>query len=171
MVVALCLVFTLVLGIWTGGVALAVPVGGIGGFIIEADEIQISNFKVLPKIGETSERAAYPQGSAQLDGVIKKLKLYKDLDVPGVGKVRVLMTASKDVKATGVILDLSRMQADANFSKLKVAEKHSSDWQQKFSLSAPSLVLKKPYIQGHYMFANSISLPGLSMKLEMISAE
>jgi len=169
MFVSLCLLFTLVLGIWTGGVALAVPIGGIGGFVIEADEIQISNFKLLPKIGETSERAAYPQGSAQLDAVIKKLKLYKDLNVPGKGKVRVLITASKDVKASGLVLDLSKLQANASFSKLKIAEKHSSDWQQKFGLSAPSLVLKKPFIQSHYLFANSISLPGLSLQLEMNS--
>jgi hypothetical protein len=167
MVVALCLVFAMVLGIWTGGVALAVPIGGIGGFTVEADEIQMSNFKLLPKIGETSERAAYPQGSAQLDGVIKNLNLYKDLNVPGTGKVRVLITASEDVKASGLVLDLSKLTADASFDKLKIAEKNSSDWQQKFGLSAPKVVLKNPSIQGHYLFANSISLPGLGLKLEM----
>ncbi|MFC7440701.1 DUF6230 family protein [Laceyella putida] len=169
MVVALCLVFALVMGIWTGGVALAVPIGGIGGFVIEADEIQISNFNLLPKIGETSERAAYPQGSVQLDGVIKNLKLYKELDVPGKEKVRVLITASKDVKASGMVLDLSKLQADASFNKLKIAEKYSNDWQGKFGLSAPRLVLEKPFIQGHYLFANSISLPGLSLQLEILA--
>lgn len=167
MVTALSLLFLLVMGIWAGGVALAVPIGGIGGFFIEADQIQISNFKLLPKVGETSDRASSPQGSAQLDAVIKKLKLYKDLNVPGVGKVRVLITASGDVKASGLVLDLSKLEADASFNQLKVAEKYSRDWQKKFGLSSPNLVLNKPVIQGHYLYANRISLPGMALKFEM----
>ena len=167
MVTALSLLFLLVLGIWAGGVALAVPIGGIGGFFIEAEQIRISNFKLLPKVGETSERSLYPQGSAQLDAVIKKLKLYKDLNVPGAGKVRVLITASGDVKASGLVLDLSKLDADASFNQLKVAEKNSRDWQKKIGLSAPEVVLNKPVIQGHYLFANRISLPGLTLQFEM----
>lgn len=166
MVTALSLLFLLVTGIWSGGVALAVPIGGIGGFVIEADQIRISNFKLLPKVGETSDRAAYPQGSAQLDAVIKNLKLYKDLKVPGMGQVRVLITASGDVEASGLVLDLSKLEADASFNRLKVAEKNSRDWQEKLSLSAPSLVLNKPFIQGHYLFANRISLPGMALQFE-----
>ena len=36
------------IGILTGGVALALPIGGIGGFRIEADEVRLQNFSALP---------------------------------------------------------------------------------------------------------------------------
>ena len=54
---ALALLLAMGIGIWTGGVALAMPVAGIGGFVVEADEIQITNFKLLPKVGQTSEKS------------------------------------------------------------------------------------------------------------------
>ncbi|MBX6396217.1 MAG: hypothetical protein IRY98_11075, partial [Alicyclobacillaceae bacterium] len=145
-----------------------VPVAGIGGFFIEADEIDIQNFKMLPKIGATSETSAFPQGEgANFDAVIKGMKMYKDVDIPGQGKVRVLITAAQDVKASGLTLDLSRLDCDGDFSKMEVAEHNSSDPMQKFSLGAATMVLKKPVIQGHYLYANSISLPGMVMQFQL----
>ncbi|MDI3328930.1 MAG: DUF6230 family protein [Alicyclobacillaceae bacterium] len=164
---ALAMLFALVLGIWKGGVALAVPIAGIGGFYIEADEINIQNFKLLPKIGPTSETDGFPQGAANLEAVIKGLKLYKDVDFAGQGKVRVMITAAQDVKASGLVLDLSRLNSDGDFAKLEVAEHNSGDPTQKFSLGAANIVLKKPVIQGHYLFANSISLPGMGLQFQL----
>ncbi len=162
---ALALLFAMGIGIWTGGVALAMPVAGIGGFIVEADEIQITNFKLLPKIGQTSEKSVYPQASSSLDGVIKGMKLYKDFEL-GSFKARVLIKASKDVKALGLVLDMTRMTADSSFSKLKV-EENTTNSLEKLSLSATSLNLKNVKIRGHYLFANSISIPGMSLDVSL----
>ncbi|CAB3393371.1 DUF6230 family protein [Kyrpidia spormannii] len=164
---ALALLFALVFGIWKGGVALAVPVAGIGSFYIEADQIDVTNFKLLPKIGESSESSVVPQGASTLDATIKGMKLYKDVDMPGKGRVRVLITAAGDVKASGLTLDLSRLSSDGSFTQLEVAEHNDTDPTKKFSMGASSIVLNKPVIEGHYLFANSISLPGMVMQFEL----
>lgn len=166
MTAALALLLAMGIGIWTGGVALAMPVAGIGGFVVEADEIQITNFKLLPKVGQTSEKSRYPQASSSLDGVIKGMKLYKDFEV-GAFKARILITASKDVKASGLVLDMTRMTADSSFKRLKVEEKYSTNPLEKISLSAPSMNLKNVKIRGHYLFANSISIPGMTLDVSL----
>jgi len=169
---SLTISFTLLLvvlsGVYAGGVAMAVPIAGVGGFQIEADQIKISNFKLLPTVGESSEKKSIPQVATQMDAKIKGLKLYKDLDIPGQGKIRVMVTASREVVSNGMVLDMSKLTGDHQFQKLKIHENHSQDFRQKFDMSAPSLVLKDPKIRGHYLFNNSISLPGMKLELHKV---
>ncbi|OYD06982.1 DUF6230 family protein [Paludifilum halophilum] len=166
--VSMALLLSVALGIYAGGVAMAVPLAGVGGFYIEADRIEIRDFKLLPEVGETSEKKAVPQVATQMDADIKGLKLYKDLNIPGQGKVRVLITASGVVKSTGMVLDMTKISADHSFKKLTIKEEASSDFRKKFGMDAPHLVLKDPKIQAHYLFNNSISLPGMKLEVQKL---
>lgn len=46
---------------FTGTVFAAFPLTGIGGFVIAADKITGTGFKLYPQIGETSEKSVWPQ--------------------------------------------------------------------------------------------------------------
>lgn len=166
--ISMALLMFVVSAIYAGGVALAVPLAGVGGFTIEADSIAISNFKLLPHMGETSEKKVVPQVTTQMNARIKGLKLYKDFNLPGGGKVRAMVTASGEVKSNGMVLDMTRLTGDHSFKKLTIQEHYSNDFRQKFEMKAPTLILKKPKIRAHYLFNNSISLPGMKLELHML---
>ncbi|SMO76981.1 DUF6230 family protein [Melghirimyces algeriensis] len=153
---------------YMGGVALAVPIAGVGGFNIEADRIMITDFRLLPTVGETSEKKAIPQANAQMNAKIKGLKLYKDLNVPGQGKVRVMVTSSGEVKSNGMVLDMTRLIGDHSFKKLTIKENYSHDVRKKFEMKSPHLVLKNPKIRAHYLYNNSITLPGMKLDLHYL---
>lgn len=169
MTVSLALLMVIVSGIFAGGVALAVPIAGIGGFTIEADEILIEDFTLFPKVGQTSEKKGVPQVGITMDGVLKNMRLYKDLSMPGGGTFRILITADRDVTTTGLLLDFTNFKADTSFKKLTIKEQASSDYRKKFGMIAPHLRLGNPKINGHYLFADTITLPGMGLKVETIS--
>jgi hypothetical protein len=171
MLIGFLLICILAGGIFFGGVALAVPVGGIGGFTIEFSRIEATEFQLTPKLGESSEQQSIPQGSARLNGKIYDLKLYKDLKIPGGKTVRILITAEKPVEVKGLQLDLSKLNADATFTNLTIKETYSDEWNKKFGLQAPSFVFTNTSITSHYLFTNSITLPGLGLKVETIGNE
>ncbi|WP_380705456.1 DUF6230 family protein [Salinithrix halophila] len=166
--ISLTVLSLIVSGLFAGGVAAAVPIAGIGGFSIEADRIVITDFKLLPKVGPTSEKKAVPQVATQMDAKIRGLRLYKDLHMPGQGKVRILVTASGEVISKGMVLDMSKLTGDHDFKKLTIKEKTSNDFRQKFGMDAPDLVLTNPKMRGHYLFNNSISLPGMKLELKKL---
>ena len=62
---------------------------------------------------------------------------------------------------------MTRMTADSSFKRLKVQEKYSTNPLEKISLSAPSMNLKNVKIRGHYLFANSISIPGMTLDVSL----
>lgn len=163
-IAALCFIIGI---LWNGGIAFAVPVAGVGGFTITADEIQMNNYKMLPSAGETSEKPLVPQARVSLDAAIKNMKLTKDLDAPFIGNVRIFIQSTGTVKATNMILDMTKMASDTQFSKLTIAEKNSDNPTKKFMLSSPDAVLKNPKIIAHYLFANTISIPDMQFHLDI----
>ncbi|MFD1428113.1 hypothetical protein JOD24_002590 [Kroppenstedtia sanguinis] len=166
--ISLALLIAVVSGIYAGGVAMAVPIAGVGGFTIEAEQIDITKFKLFPHVGDTSDKKSVPQVATQMDAKIKGLKLFKDVNVPGGTKFRIMITASGEVTSNGMVLDMSRIAADHNFKKLTIKDNYSNDFRRKFEMNAPVLVLKKPKIRGHYLYNDSISLPGMKLELHKI---
>ncbi|SDW78723.1 hypothetical protein SAMN05444487_10698 [Marininema mesophilum] len=159
----------LVTGLLAGGVAAAVPIAGVGGFMVEADKIVATDFKLLPKMGPTSEKKMTPQAAMQMDAEIYGMKLYKDFDIPGYGKVRVLVTCSGVAKSTGMVMDASKVEGNHSFKKFTTKENYSQDVQKKFEMSANSLVLTNAKLRGHYLFNNTISLPGMKLEFQKLN--
>jgi hypothetical protein len=153
--------------LWHSGIVFAMPVAGVGGFVITADEIEMSNYTMLPKVGATSERALVPQATARLDATIKNMKLTKDIKAPLFGTVRILIHTPRTVTAQGMVLDVTQITADTSFRNLSIAEKHSKNPLEKLALRAPYAKLKNPVIVAHQLFTNSISIPGMRFQLEI----
>ncbi|SFS30351.1 DUF6230 family protein [Marininema halotolerans] len=159
----------IVTGLFAGGVAAAVPIAGVGGFMVEADKIVATNFKLLPKFGPTSTKKVTPQAALQMDAEITGMKLYKDFDVPNMGTIRVLVTSSGVAKSTGMVMDASKVEGNHSFKKFTTKENYSSDLLKTFDMSADHLVLTNAKLRGHYLFNNTISIPGMKLEFQKLN--
>ncbi|NRD78092.1 hypothetical protein HPT25_11910 [Bacillus sp. BRMEA1] len=151
------------------GVAYAVPIAGVGDFYVEFDHLEGTGYTFYPKMGETSAEASAPQGTNLIDRLtIQNLKLYKDFNVGGQW-IRVEITASQPVQISGLEQDAASIQANANFSNLVLAEKHSSDWQKQFKQTSSTIVLDHAKIKTHYLFQKTMSMNGMKVVVERIN--
>lgn len=159
----------------TGTVFAAFPLSGIGGFVVAADKIVGEGFKLVPTIGDTSERSVWPQGAVTLDSVtISGLTLTKEIDtgdlaglVGGIEKVVVEISANGRVNGEGVTMHISGMTADrAVFTNMTIDEKYSVIPLGKVDLEAPTLDLTNAELNTHTLMTRSISLPGMKLKIK-----
>ncbi len=164
--------------LFTGTVFAAFPLAGIGGFVVAADEIIGSGFKLSPAIGETSEKSLWPQAGVELDSVtIKGMNLSKELDVSGslgnygIHKVLVEIIATQDVQGQGVNMRITGMVADrAEFSSMEVNEKYSENPLNKLGLTADTMELTNPELNAHALSTQSIAIPGMKLKIKAYNA-
>ncbi|RJQ26015.1 MAG: hypothetical protein C4589_10410 [Peptococcaceae bacterium] len=157
------------------GVALAAfPIAGIGGFVIEADQVIGEGFSLYPIVGETAEQGDSPQAAVDLGkATIIGLRLSKELPVAG-RTAKVVITSSGNVVGSGVKLRVTGITADnASFEGLD-AEEHYGDYSgdgkvdasDKIDLKAPNVVLENTAINGHALFATTIVIPGMGLDLQ-----
>ncbi len=159
----------------TGTLFAAFPITGVGGFVIAADKITGDKFQLWPAIGETEQKSVWPQAAIDLGtATIQKLNLWKDLDTSGplgsygIYKVKVVVGANGDVTGSGLKLRVSGLTAEsASFSNLDIKEHYTNPYNPLYvlSLEAPSLELTKPELNTHSLIANSITIPGLFIKI------
>jgi hypothetical protein len=170
------------------GVAYAVPLAGIGGFTLEAEEIRGEGMFIYPGVEETSETDAQPVVVNELQSAeIEGLVLTKEIDasaIPGLdGTARIVISQNDNqtVETSETMLKFSHLGArESAFSGQVVREYNADDPRDSFSLAAPGepvsgktvnitgqepgLVLKNVEIQAHYMAVESISIPDLDME-------
>lgn len=169
------LVALLVLAL-SGGVALAAfPIAGVGGFVIKANTIDGTGFHLYPTMGQTSEQMIYPMAVVDLDtATISGLNLSKTLTAMGY-TVDVVIAATQDVTGNGLKLKITGLTASsAGFTGLDV-EEHAGDYNgdgnvdalDKIDLKAPSLHLENAELNTHYLFANTITIPGMSLNINV----
>jgi len=156
----------------TGTIFAAFPLAGIGGFVVAAERIEGDVFKLTPALGDTSEQQFWPQGAVQLNEVrIDGLNLSKDLNI-GSLRAKVEILASGRVVGHGVTMNISGMQAaQAEFDNMKIDETFSSDVFKKIGLSADSMTLVQPAINTHLLTTNSITLPGMKLKIRFFNGD
>jgi hypothetical protein len=148
------------------GVAYAVPIAGVGDFMVKFDKLEGTGYKFYPKLGETSSSDATPQGTNLIkDLTITNLQLYKDFKLGGK-TIRVKITASKPVKITGLQQDAGLIEANATFSNLTLREKHSSDWQKQFEQTSTKITLENASLKTHYLFQETINMSGMRLTVE-----
>jgi hypothetical protein len=119
------------------GTAFAAPISGIGGFKIQAEEIQGDDFILYPGSGDAENISQYPQGIVELNSVtIKDLTLIKrfNLDQYGMtGNARLVITAgaNSDVTSGQLLLKTPELEASsATFSGLTIDEKNATETEQ-----------------------------------------
>ncbi|QLD89287.1 hypothetical protein HWV07_09705 [Natronomonas salina] len=172
------------------GVAYAVPLAGVGGFTVEADEIRGESMYMYPGVEETSESDAQPVAVTEMQSTeIDGLTLTKEMDaspMPGLdGTMRVVISqgGNETVETGQQMLKFTSLQAEeSQFSGQVVNEHNSDNPSDQFDIAAPGdaqdgktvnisgsepgLVLKNAEIQAHYLAVSSISIPDIQINVE-----
>ncbi|WP_047980596.1 DUF6230 family protein [Ornithinibacillus contaminans] len=152
------------------GTAFALPLGGIGDFYVEFDELNGTEFQLLPHVGETGNSDAAAMVRNKMDKVeITNLHIYKDLELPGLGWVRFHVRASGPTNITGLIHDARLIEADLSFNELEILEQNTSEFAQNWSQNASTITIKDAKIVTDYLFQSVVSLDGAQISVEKIS--
>ncbi|MBP1948082.1 DUF6230 family protein [Virgibacillus litoralis] len=151
------------------GTAFALPLGGIGDFYVEFDELNGKGFQLLPHIGETGDSDAEPMIRNKIEEVeIKNLHIYKDIKMPTGGWVRVHIRASGPTKISGLIQDARMIDADLSFNELAIKEKNTDDFSTNWSQDAKTITIKDAKLVTDYLFQSVVSLDGTKIYVEKI---
>src|SRR5690625_2364898 len=103
------------------GTALAMPLGGIGDFYVEFDELEGKGFQLIPEIGETGNSDAEPMIRNIIDEVeITNLHIYKDLKMPAGGWVRNHIKADVPTKISDLIKDARFIDAYLSIDNIDI---------------------------------------------------
>ncbi|WP_254535105.1 DUF6230 family protein [Halomarina litorea] len=151
-----------------GGVAVAVPTAGVGGFTVTFDELQGQGFTQYATIENNSDCAAYPATVAQIEsGYIKGLHLYKDVTIPegmpgGGDTIRLSVKSDQKAEFTGLTQKATYIGADLTFKNGQRIEAGapSASVQDALSITSPSVVIADAKIKAQSQFVQSITLPG-----------
>lgn len=172
------------------GTAYAVPLAGVGGFTIQADEIRGHGAHIYVGADDTSEREAVPMSVTELQrSEIDGLELVKTLNVasiPGLsGNARIVISGTDTVTTGNQVLKATSIRADqATLRGQVIDESPAADPSEQFSIDAgrtpsegqtvdpgadgdqPGLVLENATIDAHYLATNRITIPGQSITIE-----
>ena len=153
-----------------GGVAVAVPTAGIGGFTVEFDQLQGEGFQQYATVQNNSDCSAYPAFVAKIDsGTISGLHLYKDIQMPMTDDtMRMSIKSDQTAKFSGLTQKATYLNADLTFSEGQTiqAGAPSSDVENQIGLSSPSITIEDATIKSQAQFVNSITLPGTTVSME-----
>lgn len=152
------------------GSAFAMPLGGIGDFFVEFDELNGTAFQLLPHIGETGNSDAEPMVRNKMDTAkIKNLHIYKDLQLPTGNWVRFHVRATGETTIKGLIQDARFIDANLTFNELAIKETNTKDFTKNWTQSATSINIKNAKIVTDYLFQSMVSLEGAKISVEKIS--
>lgn len=159
----------LIAGLGFTGTAFALPLGGIGDFYVEFDELNGTEFQLLPHVGETGNSNAEPMVRNKMDKVvITNLHIYKDLELPGIGWVRFHIRSTGPTNITGLIHDARLIEADLSFDNLEIEEKNTAEFSKNWSQNASTINIKDAKIVTDYLFQTVVSLEGAKISAERI---
>jgi hypothetical protein len=179
----------------TSGVVYGVPLGGVGGFTIEAEERRGEGMSIYPGVEETSEDDAYPVGVTEIQHAeVTGPSITKEMDaspLPGLdGTMRVVIYSGSNetVRIDQQMLKYSRLRAEkATFSGEVYDEYNREDPSEQFDITAPAdpqegrtisatgdepgVVLRDVEVQAHYTAASSVEFSKLNVDVEYESGD
>lgn len=167
------------------GTAYAVPLAGVGGFTIQAEEIRGYGAFIYGDVDDTSEYEKAPMAVTELQrSEIEGLVLTKELDMPHVGPMKIQITATDTVTTDEQLLKFTNLQAEtATLRRQVIDETPTDDPSRRFTIAArgnategitvdidengskPGLVLQNATINAHYLATNRITLPGQKINI------
>jgi len=153
------------------GTAFAVPLGGLGDFYVEFDELEGDGFKLLPQMGETGESDSEPLVRNEIDEVtIQGLHIYKDLPLPGTDKwVRFHVESGGETEISGLIQDAKLIDADLNFGDgLSIEQQNTEDFNENWQQHADSIEITDASIVTDYLFQEFVNLEDAKISTEII---
>jgi hypothetical protein len=156
--------------LFLGGMGILISRGAIAmaatipiPFTVQASTINATNFKLYPGVSKADNTT--PVGVNQLDGTLSNLQISKTIGLPVVGNVTISLKAGQNtpVSTTGLTTDITALTAtNASFQNQSV---NSNENGNAFEVDATSATLTNADIKSPYLFANSITLPGLSLSI------
>ncbi|SET60159.1 hypothetical protein SAMN05421676_10637 [Salinibacillus kushneri] len=150
------------------GTAFAMPLGGMGDFYVEFEELNGTNFEFIPKTGETGNSDSKPMVRNKMDSAdISKLHIYKDLKLPTGNWVRVHIKAPS-ASINGLIQDARFIDANLSFEELSIEEKNSKDITENWTQNASTVSITNATIVTDYLFQSMVSLDGAKISMERI---
>jgi hypothetical protein len=156
----------------SGTVFAAFPLSGVGGFVISADKITGTNFKLYPSLGETENKPVWAQAaidseSATINGLVlsKNINTESALGSYNIKSVDVIVTGG-DVVGQNLKLRVSGIESDNTlFKNLQVKEYYTDNPLNVIDLQAPNLTLDHPKLNTHFLSAGDISIPSMKLKI------
>jgi len=150
------------------GVAYAVPLAGVGGFRITADEISADSLVLYPGVGDTSERDVYPQTTVELQGTeLENLRAFKDIDLDRTpvfsGQLRFLLTNRGTVEGNAVLLKTSALESrSATFDGFAIEDDGAGDARTAFEIrSTDGATFEDADIRAHYLTTDTLTSSNL----------
>ncbi|QDI92055.1 hypothetical protein EPH95_13415 [Salicibibacter halophilus] len=149
--------------------AVAMPLGGMGDFYVELDELQGEDFHLAPHIGETGEEDEAPMVRNEIGSVdITNLHIYKDLRMPGTENwIRINIT-SPNVSIDGLIQDARLIDADLDFDSLAIEQSNTDEFTENWTQNAETITITDAKIVTDYLFQSAVSLEGAEISVEEI---
>jgi hypothetical protein len=215
--IALAALITLLVA--TGTVFAAAPIAGVGGFVIEADLIDGSDFELIPALTSTNTgngvlesqtsmpneyQTVYPAAQVWLgDVTINGLNLWKNIsleaiasafDIPNVSYVQVIIEAADGVAGANLTMNATDIAAEeAIFGNMVMMENLPTEHPNKLTymqtsstttdifgdeintgvqigMSADTMQMVDGIINTHYMAAEHMSIPGMTLQLHLYDA-
>ncbi|QKY68761.1 DUF6230 family protein [Lentibacillus sp. CBA3610] len=152
------------------GTAYALPLGGIGDFYVEFDELNGEGFQLMPQMGETGESDAEPMVRNVIDEVeIDNLHIFKDLQIPGTEQwVRFHIEADGKTNISGLIQDARFIDANLSFDNLAIEQQNTDDFSENWSQNADTITITDATLVTDYLFQEVVSLEEAKISTEMI---
>lgn len=151
------------------GSAFALPLGGIGDFYVEFDELKGTEFELLPQIGETGEADEVPMVRNKMKTAeISNLLIYKDLKLPTGDWIRVNVDVSGKTEINGLIQDAQFIEADLSFEEMAIAETNTDDFTENWTQAADVVKIEDGKIVTDYLFQSTVSLEGAKISIDRI---
>src|SRR5699024_1352697 len=151
------------------GSAFALPLGGIGDFYVEFDELKGTEFELLPQIGETGEADEVPMVRNKMKTAeISNLLIYKDLKLPTGDWIRINVDGSGKTEINGLIQDAQFIEADLSFEEMAIAETNTDDFTENWTQAADVVKIEDGKIVTDYLFQSTVSLEGAKISIDRI---
>jgi len=151
------------------GSAFALPLGGIGDFYVEFDELKGTEFELLPQIGETGEADEVPMVRNKMKTAeISNLLIYKDLKLPTGDWIRINVDVSGKTEINGLIQDAQFIEADLSFEEMAIAETNTDDFTENWTQAADVVKIEDGKIVTDYLFQSTVSLEGAKISIDRI---
>lgn len=208
------LVALLTLLVATGTVFAAAPIAGVGGFVIEADNIVGSDFELIPSLTSTNTASSttgmeneyqkvYPAAQVWLgDADIDGLNLWKNISLAAIAAAfgisdvsycKVQIQATGTVNGSNLTMNTSDIQAvTAAFTGMTMMENLPTQHPNKLTvqqgsltsdifgdpihtgvqigMSANTMLMDGGIINTHYMKADSMTIPGMTLQIKLFKA-
>lgn len=160
------------------GTAYAVPLAGVGGFTITADEMRAESAEMYVGTGNTSTKSGVAMSVTEISSAeIDNVRITKVIDVsdkPGLsGNARIVVSGNGTATTGAQTLKATRIRAEeAVVRGQTIDETPAQNPSERFTITAdgtegqPGMVLKNVTIRAHYLTVRRITIPEQTITVE-----